>query len=316
MPISYLFDSQTGLYCVWDRQQHGDSVHIRDSFQKEQHPMKRYAIILLALFALVLAGCQALGGGGDDGGDSGDGGGEAFDPNLLVNWERDPYQVIFRAQVVGGEDEQDPFYVRNEIPACTIYGDNRIVWQGYAADNTSQILEDRLTDQVINTFVQDLTVAYRIYTYDARAEMLPPGDMVPVIEQLTLNVNGEEHVTDVLSEWEYQYYEEILNRCQNLSETPVLFEPTGAWVSAREAEFDNTLFIMPWDGEAEGSVNFAELAASGERQWIEGNLVLLLWEMIRNNPPNMLFEQAEQGVYRVALEIPGVTRVSPPPPDS
>lgn len=276
--------------------------------------MKRTSIMLLVFFALVLAGCQALGGGGgEDDNSSSD---EPFDPALLVNWERDPTHIIFRAHVVGGEDENNPIFVRNQIPACTIYGDNRVVWEVYAGDNTIQILEDRLTDQVINTFVQDLTVAYRFYTYEARSQMLPPGDPVPVIEQMELNVNGQEHVTDVLGEWEYQYYEAILERCQSLSDAPALFEPTGAWVSAAEAEYDRRAVIQNWDGQAEGSVDFAALAASGERQWIEGNLVLILWEMIRANPPSMLFEQLDAGYYRVALEIPGVTRVSPPPPDA
>lgn len=276
--------------------------------------IKRTMLMLLVIFALGLAGCQVL-GGGDEGGDGGGDSGESFDPSLLVNWERDPDHIIFRAHVVGGADENNPIYVRNQIPACTIYGDNRLVWQVYSGDNSSQVLEDRLTDQEINTFVQDLTVAYRFYTYEARADMLPPGDPVPVIEQLILNVNGEEHVTDALGDWEYQYYEELLARCEGLGDEPVVVDPTGAWVSAREAEFDNRRLIVEWDGEAEGSVNFAELAASGERQWIEGNLVRILWEMIRNNPPDMLFEQANEGVYQVAVEIPRVNRVAPPPPD-
>ncbi len=274
--------------------------------------MKRLAIVLPLLVALMIAGCQALGGGGDDE-NTGD---EPFDPGQLVQWERDPNQIIFRAQVVGGADEdENPFLIRNDIPACTIYGDNRIVWQVFAADNTSQILEDRLTDQVINTFVQDLTVGYRFYTYEARSDLRAPGETSPVVEQLTLNVNGREHVTDALGEWEFQYYEEILNRCTSLSEAPVIFEPSGAWVSAIETEFDPSALSIFWEGTADGSVNFAELATNGERQWIEGNLVTILWEMIRNNPQRIIFEQ-EEGVFSVALEVPGVTRISPPPPDS
>lgn len=271
--------------------------------------MKRFAIVLPLVLALLVAGCQALGGGGDE-----DGNDDPFDPALLVQWERDPNLVVFRAQIVGGQDELDPLYVRNQIPACTIYGDNRIVWQIYAGNNTSQILEDRLTDQVINTFVEDLTVGYRIYTYEARSDRLPPGETSPVVEQLTINVNGQEHVTDALGDWEYQYYEDILARCQSLSETPVAFQPTGAWVSARQVEFSSDALSILWDGTAEGSVNFAELAANEERQWIEGNLVTILWDIVRNNPPSTVFEQ-DEGAFRVALEVPGVTRISPPAPE-
>ena len=34
---------------------------------------------------------------------------------------------MFRAEVVGG-DREGTFLARNDIPLCTIYGDNRIVW--------------------------------------------------------------------------------------------------------------------------------------------------------------------------------------------
>lgn len=269
----------------------------------------------LALLVLVLAACQALGGGGgDEGGDEGSG--EVFVDGQLVQWERDPYTVIFRAEVVGGTQEDlGESYDRNQIPDCTIYGDNRIVYTVFAGDNTSQVLEDRLTDGIISRFVEDLAVAYRIYTYDARAELQPPGDLRPVVEQLTLNVNGNLHVTDVLSDWEYSYYEEILERCRGLSEAPAIVAPQGAWVSAQAVEFDTAFTSIIWEGDAEGSVNFATLAESGEREWITGNLVTILWEAIRNNPPTLIFEQAE-GAYRVALEIPGVTREAPPPPDA
>lgn len=268
----------------------------------------RFALIGLALF---LGACQALGGG--DGGDSG---GEAFPEGQLVQWERDPYAVVFRAEVVGGaQADLGDSYDRNQVPDCTIYGDNRIVYTVFSGDNTSQVLEDRLSDGVISRFVEDLTVAYRIYTYDARADLQPPGDLRPVVEQLTLNVNGTQHVTDVLSDWEFSYYEEILNRCRGLSEAPAIVAPQGAWVTAEAVTFDSSFTSIIWEGEAEGSVNFATLAQSGERQWITGSLVTILWDTIRNNPPTLQFEQAE-GAFRVTLEVPGVTRDAPPPPDA
>lgn len=268
--------------------------------------MKRIALLLLILG--VLASCQALGGDDDNDDSAGDGGGSA----ALVQWDRSPGHIVFRAEVTSNETE-DAFFQRSEVPYCTVYGDNRVVWTVTTGDNATEIFVGRAEDAIIQRFVEDLTVGYTIYNYDAGADRQPPGDLRPVVEKLTLHVNGLRHVTDALAGWSFDYFEEITDMCRRLA-APVTFAPTGAWLSAQATEYDSNSPGILWDGQAENSIDFAPLAASGERRWIEGDLLAVLWDITNVNPPTLQFEQ-EEGTYHVALEIPYVTLDAPPPPE-
>ena len=263
--------------------------------------------VTIALFMMIaLSGCGILGGGDDDGNNA------ASNPERsVVQWDRDPATVVFRAEVVGGEAF---FYNRSQIPLCTIYGDNHIVWTVTNGRNVTQVLHDRLTDQQLTQFVEALTLAYRIYDYTSEAENATSGDIAPVVEQLTLNVNGIEHVTDAFGGWNYEYFELLLARCSELSQSPVIYEPTGVWLSVQQVEYDTNAPSLRWDGVSRG-VDLQALAESGEPTWITNSNVRLLWSIVQDNPPNIQLEQGEN-TYQIALEIPNVTISSPPAPDS
>src|SRR5215216_2647266 len=83
----------------------------------------------------------------------------------LVSWDRSPQTIIFRADVVGGESD---FQARNNIPNCTIYGDNHVVWVNELGASEIQVLEDRLPDAAINAYAQYLAGKERLYTFEAR----------------------------------------------------------------------------------------------------------------------------------------------------
>lgn len=267
--------------------------------------MARFFTVLM--IALLASACSVF-GGGDDSSEAPSGGEAAFG---VINWTRTPETIVFRADVVGGEQAQT-FAALNEVPNCTIYGDNRVIWTSTAGDNSTQILIDILTDEVIYNFVADLTVADRIYTYTTGVEDLPPASVSPVVETLFLNVNGREHQTDAFGGWTYPYWEAILNRCTSLSQAPALFEPTEAWLTVREVEYSTNFPSRLWD-EAAAQFDLAEVAASEAPRWITGDVVRQLWNLQRSGGPETQFAQGT-GNYVIALQIPNVTRDAPARP--
>lgn len=268
--------------------------------------MWRMASGLILIF--VLSACQII--GGDDGGDSG--GNAANTTPILIDWDRSPDAIVFRAEITGGDDS-DAFYRRNEVPLCTIYGDNRVVWNINTEEGT-QILFDRLNDRQIQAFVESLTLQFEIYTYEAGIDYELPTSTTPVYEQITLAVNDITHVTDSFSEWRDNLFQEVVDTCQSVSQSPIVFEPDSGWISVTEVPYDLGAPLVSWDAAGSG-LNLAELATSGERLWIGDNerLLRVLWRLIRTSPPNLQFSQSE-GVYQLALEVPNVHPTAPPAP--
>ena len=87
-------------------------------------------------------------------------------------------------------------------------------------------------------------------------------------------------------------------------------------VSAAGASARSSVFYNRVKGELETALTGLDLdalATSGERQWVTGQVLRVLWFWIHNSPPTLQFAQSS-GAFRVALEIPSVTRDSPPPP--
>ena len=262
---------------------------------------------LLILPMIVLASCQIL-GVGDAGDAQSDGTGSS---GGVIQWDRSPTAVVFRADVGGGEFE-DAFFLRNDVPPCTVYGDNRVVWTAQPFESSDQILWDRLSDEDIENFVSELTVARLFFTYSSGADLEPASETSPVVETLTLSVNEGTHTSDAFGDWPERYYEELLQLCQTISDTPVIYEPAAAWVAVQPAQYDPNVSELTWDGEVSG-LDLAELAASEEPLWITDRNVKVLWNMIRAAPPDILFSQAGD-YYQVALQVPGVTRDAPPAP--
>jgi hypothetical protein len=262
--------------------------------------MTRRIIILCGFLVFGLAAC---GGGQQSAGGTG-----SNDP---IEWDRSPETIIFRADVEGGDTAQS-FTARSEIPPCTVYGDNRVVWTNDLGAFTLQTLWDRLTDDQIRTFIWQLTINADYFQYESDTNIQPPSSDVPVVETLLLRFNGIERKTDSFSGWAYDYYEEVLNMCKSVSGTPVLYEPEAAWVSAQAVPYDISAPVIVWNSAAAG-LKFAELAASGEPRWIAGGVLPFLWQSLRSSPPYLQFE--EDGLYyTIALQIPNVTRLSPPAP--
>jgi hypothetical protein len=265
--------------------------------------MKRLAVLAVLL---VLAACE--GGGNETVGQ------QPFTGNSLIQWDRSPSTVVFRTEVVGGNDEEN-FLARNEIPLCTIYGDNRIVWVNDLGNFETQVLWDKVTDQQIQDYISFLTVTQQIFSYDAGADLQIPGAIQPVREVIIVNVNGRIHRTDSFSstEWPPGYFESVANFCKQVSRAPVLFEPTGAWLSSQSVTYDSARPLQIWNADASG-LNLAEVAQRGEPLWLTGDNLRILWNVIRTSSPQILFIDIDGNAFEVVLEVPGVHPTSPPAP--
>jgi hypothetical protein len=230
----------------------------------------------------------------------------------VAEWDRSPSTVVFRADVTGGN--ADPLLARSEIPACTLYGDNHAVWTNELGPFETQVLEDRLTDDQMRTFINFVALNQQIYKYPARKDDDPASAVTPVVESLALFVNNVNHVTDAFSGWDIDYYQTILKACKDVSLAPVIYEPTVGWVSAQAITYDTTSPSILWDAQA-NNLSLADLAASGERKWITDRNVRVIWKILRTSPPSVQFSENDMS-YHVALEVPNITRESPAAPTS
>jgi hypothetical protein len=227
-----------------------------------------------------------------------------------IDWDRNPKTVVFRADVTGGDT--DPFLALSEVPPCTIYGDNHVVWTNELGVNDVQILEDRVSDDKVREFINYVALTKQLYNYTAKADTIPLSEKKPVYETLSLFVNNVTHKTDAFGGWDYQYYQEIVLNCTRISSAPVLYAPTGAWLSARVVPFDSDTPRQPWDAKA-NNLSLKDLAASGQPKWITDRNVAVFWTMFLTSPKNMQFSE-DDVQYNVAIQVPNITRDSPAAP--
>ena len=154
--------------------------------------MKKTINALIIALALILAAC---------GGNNTNNNQPAVSEGATIDWDRSPSTVVFRADVTGGDE--DPMIVRSEVPPCTVYGDNHVVWTNDLGSFNTQVLEDHLTDDKIREFVNYLALQQGIYKYTAKADLQPASANPPVVESLTLFVNQVNHVTDAFAGWDH-----------------------------------------------------------------------------------------------------------------
>jgi hypothetical protein len=261
--------------------------------------MRGYRWILLLPLLLAACGGAARNAGGLPG--------RAGD--ATINWPADPQHVVFRVDVVGGTGN---FEQRNDIPLCTVYGDSRVVWTADSQPGQTTILFDLLDPVTVRDFVLDLIVNEEIYNYQSYADVQLPSEDMPVYEQVILDVNNERHVTDGFEQWETDFFRSVLDKCRSLSQSPALFEPSGGWLTAAAASYDEDATIINWDAGASG-IDLVILTEGENTLWLDNNVMPIVWNIMTTSPRNRLFKQ-DESYFRLAFQVPNVHRDAPPAP--
>lgn len=241
--------------------------------------------------------------------------------NEDINWDRSPESIVFRADVIGGE-QAGAFYTRNEIPLCTIYGDNRVVWVNDLGDFNRQVLWDRVSDEDVRRFILYLAMTERFFTFTSDFEVSLPSEVTPVREVLQVSVSGQSHMNDSFSGWDddplvasvENYFQRVVKACKSLSGSPVLYEPQGGWLSAQVLEYSPQIPLVIWESNAAG-LPLAPVAGADQARWLDDNNVRVLWNLFLSSSPSVgFFDVEDEQIYQLALQVPGVTRESPAAP--
>ena len=222
------------------------------------------------------------------------------------DWDRNPDAIIVRldARVIDGP----PYVDLNSIPPCTLWGDGRVVWSTTNADGSETILEGRIDEETMRGFLEDI-INRGFYTWED--ELVPPNYEEPVLESVTVMLYGQAHTVRRYTSWPQNGYIRILENCQQLSDAPVLVEPTAGWVSAYPTTIDPEAPSWPWWENAPFTLH--ELAANKEARWLEGPLATEIWRTAREGRDDIqVWERNPNGggfdAFYVAIVVPGYSR--------
>jgi hypothetical protein len=236
-------------------------------------------------------------------------------------WDRSPNAVIFRADIVGG---QLPDHVRvSEVPRCTVYGDNRVVWVNELGEFNTETLFDVVPEARLRQFIDYVVVNETLYAYPLPPPATPVEGAIiepsPVLETLTLNIGGQAFTTDSRTVFpDDGFFTRILDSCRQISGTPILFQPQAGYINASAIALNSANVSFAWDSARYG-VSLADIAAGESPRWVEGEAVQELWQILRTQPSSVSFdEETANGLQRfvVSLQIPNVSRDAPPAPAS
>lgn len=225
--------------------------------------------------------------------------------NGAIQWSENPSHIIFQADL----DNPTQADERGMIPQCTLYGDGRAVWTVNADDPLNSVLFGPVDVPRIRVFVNLLVLA-DIYNRTQLGDLQNPRPTF--VETIRLNVNDSEHISDLYGGWTDIEYYDVLERCQTLSPRPQVYRPDALWLYVEETEYDSSMASILWEADITG-VDLGVIAESGQPRWIEGRVVHLLWAYYLRSPDNMQYSQNDRN-FTIGIEIPNVTRNSPPAP--
>lgn len=261
--------------------------------------MRRYLfLIAVAAFSAILAGCGSVSRPDDT----------ASDPGLdRLDWEHDAATIIVRLDI--RENGNTSASNLNAIPPCTVWGDGRVVWVTRGVSGEEEVLETRATDDAIRTFLEDI-INRGFYTWED--ELVSSDPNAGVTQSLTVYLYDDVRTVQRATNWPENGFDLILEKCQQLSPTPVLVLPWGGWVSAYPVARDDRLPHWYWPETLDFTP--AQMVANGEARWLRGDAVAEIWSMLREtvNRPQVI--GPDEQAYQLALVVPGISRDAAAPP--
>lgn len=265
-------------------------------------------IALLLLGATILSACTS---GSSDPTPQQSGNGAAI--GSALDWDHSPDTVIVRIDTTGrsGSIAND----LNTLPFCVLFGDGHVLWTDPFSD-PEKMLEDRIDDQTMREFLNYI-IGTGFYSWDDSGDLLIPAteepDTTPILERITVHLYGETHVINSLANWPPDAFDSILQRCQTLSSTPVLYVPAAAWVSAVPTDIRYDVPSIPWETFA-SSLSEVDLSTMTLENpvWATGDLVAVAWDLARRG---RLQVTQNGSAYRIVVQVPGIQPNAPPTPE-
>lgn len=257
--------------------------------------MMRRTILRVMLLTVVLSACGAA---------------PTPAPNVpenILTWDKDPNAIIFRIDREWSTDSRED--ALNRVPLCTIYGNGHIVWVNVVPPNGEEILEAFIDDVTFRGFLDFLIRDLKYYSIPDYAARQQPSPSTPTLETISLILAGTPQTIRSYSAWENDAYAQMLARCTTLSSTPAQFAPTGGWLSVLAVENNGAPSLL-WPVRAAVEL---DKATGAQPVWISGEIVQKIWATQRETRGNVLWVERDR-FYRIVLQVPGISRDSPPAP--
>jgi hypothetical protein len=228
---------------------------------------------------------------------------------LVINWDRSSETVVVRLdRLIENESKVERL---NRLPPCTVYGDGHVVWVNTIPPNGEEILEAYVNEVGFRAFLEFIIRDQKFYSIpDYAADELPPAQD-SALESITLNVNQTVRTIRNYRVWQGNTYVAILDRCRKLSDTRGLFVPSAGWVTVFEQPRKPSNPENGWPPTA--PFKMADAAASGAAIWVQGPALRQLWNAQRQTLGQIIWLENNKS-YRVAIQVPGISRDAPPAP--
>jgi hypothetical protein len=227
----------------------------------------------------------------------------------ILTWDKSPNAVIFR--VDRSRLKEPPLAALNHIPLCTMYGNGHVVWVNPIPPNGDEVLEAYIDDATFRAFLEFAIRDMKFYDIpDYAARELPPAEDAPM-ESITLNLSTELRTARNYGMWQNNVFAILSERCLKLSAAPARYEPTAGWVTVFAADAGAQGPSVLWPSTA--PFKMADALAGNRAIWVEGVAIKQLWNVQRETQGTVRWLEGET-VYQVALQIPLISRDSPPAP--
>jgi hypothetical protein len=229
----------------------------------------------------------------------------------VLAWNTAPNAVIFRLdrQIIN----DTPYSDLNRVPLCTLYGDGRVVWVNPLQPSGEEVLEALIDDVQFRTFLEYLIRDMKFYDIPDYASFeLPPTERANV-DTITLALSDQVTTKRNYRAWPLDVYPTLLEKCRTLSDAPVRVEPSAGWVTVYKGPENTGMPFIDWPSTA--PFKMADAVAGNQAMWLTDVPFRMLWQTQRETQGNIVWR--EDGInYQVALQVPLVSRDSPPAPEA
>lgn len=231
-----------------------------------------------------------------------EGGKNVTDLSPEISWDPSPDALIISATNCCGFVPE--FVKINYIPEAQVWGDGRVIWTQFDANNQRQVLQGQLTQEQMADFLQQATEAGFFGWDELYTSQNAPTDMPS--KCIYIQLEGQSREVCEYYEGAPQAFHELYNDLDNglgLEGQPYL--PEKGYLVAYPVEGSGQAGLPAWNSQETSLVE----AVNGA--WIEGSDLEAAWKLVNEQPYGAAIEEGGT-VYRISLQIPAVSFIAPP----